>query len=97
MIVSAALLPVSVSLVVVDAIVTLRGLRRGFREVNPILAYLLRKFGPTGLIMTRIIAVTILLFLFLVLETWMWILFSAIFCTVIGYAILVGVKRTHGT
>ena len=93
--VSAVLLLLSMSFVLVDAIVTRRGLNRGFHEANPVLRYLLKRLGSIGLATTRIVAIVLLILLFELLETWEWILFSSIFLAVMGYVVLVGVKKTH--
>lgn len=92
---SAVLLLLSMSLVLVDAIITKRGLKRGFREANPILRYFLNRFGSIGFAMTRIVALVLLLLLFELLDTSEWILFSSTFLAVMGYAVLAGVKKTR--
>lgn len=92
---SAVLLLLSMSLVLVDAIITKRGLKRGFREANPILRYFLNRFGSIGFAMTRIVALVLLLLLFELLDTSEWILFSSTFLAVMGYVVLAGVKKTR--
>ena len=96
MIVSVALLLLSMSLVLFDAMVTWRGWSKGFHEVNPVLRYLLNRFGSRGLVITRITAVGLLLLLFWLLESWVWILFGSTFTAVMGYVVLTGIKRTCG-
>jgi hypothetical protein len=81
------------SLVLVDAIVTRRGLNNGFREANPIMRYFLERFGSTRLAAARIVALSLLLFG--LLDSWEWILFSSTFLAVMGYVVLAGVKKTY--
>ena len=96
MIVSVALLLLSMSLVLFDAMVTWRGRSKGFHEVNPVLRYLLNRFGSRGFVITRITAVGLLLLLFWLLDPWVWILFGSTFSAVMGYVVLTGIKRTCG-
>ena len=84
------LLFLSMGLILADAVVTRRGLSRGFPEVNPILRYFLERYGLAGLAMTRVAAFMLMLILFWILEPWEWILFSVIFSAVMGYVVLVG-------
>jgi len=84
-----------VALVSCDAIVTKIGLDKGFTERNLILKWFLAKFGPAGLIVTRIAAVGLLLFLFSLLDPQEWLLFSIIFSTVMVYVLLTGIKKIH--
>lgn len=92
---SAVLLLLSTSLVLVDATVTWQGLNKGFRETNPIMRYFLERFGSTGLAAARIVAPGLLLLLFGLLDSWEWILFSSTFLAVMGYVVLAGVKKTY--
>jgi hypothetical protein len=96
MIISVALLLLSMSLVLLDATVTWRGWGKGFHEVNPVLRYLLNRFGPRGFVTARITAVGLLLLLFWLLDPWVWILFSSTFSAVMGCVVLTGIKRTCG-
>jgi hypothetical protein len=96
MIVSVALLLLSTSLVLLDAMVTWRGRSEGFREVNPVLRYLLNRFGSKGFVITRITAGGLLLLLFWLLDPWVWILFSSTFSAVMGCVVLTGIKRIYG-
>jgi hypothetical protein len=96
MIVSVALLLLSTSLVLFDAMVTWRGRSKGFHEANPVLRYLLNRFGSKGFVITRITAAGLLLLLFRLLDPWIWILFSSTFSAVMAYVVLIGMKKTYG-
>ena len=87
------LLLLSISLILIDAVITRRGLLRGLREVNPVLRYFLGKFGSTGLIVTRAVALGFLLLLFSLLDQGEWLFFSLTFASAMGCVILVGVGR----
>jgi hypothetical protein len=82
------------SLILVDALITKRGLLRGLREVNPVLSYFSRKFDSMGLIMTRAAALGFLLLLFSLLDQGEWLFFSFTFAAAMGRVILVGVRRS---
>jgi hypothetical protein len=93
--ISLILLTFSSTLIMVDGIITWRGVGLGLREVNQVLRYLLRRFGVWGLVMTRLVSLALLIALFKVLEGWEWILFSSTFSIVMSYVILNGFKKTH--
>lgn len=78
----------------VDAIVTVRGLRKGFTERNPILRSFIKKFGVGGLIVTRVLASALLLLLFAVLNQLGWLLLSTPFISIMSCVILINIKRT---
>jgi hypothetical protein len=90
-----ALLFAAVALVWVDAIVTRRGLERGLSERNPILRSFIKKFGLTGLMVTRILASVLLLFLFVVLNQLGWLLLAIPFTLIMGCVVLMNLKRTR--
>jgi hypothetical protein len=89
-----ALLLVAVGLVWVDAIVTMRGLGKGFTERNPILRPFIKKFGLGGLIVTRVLASALLLLLFAVLNQLGWLLVTILFISIMSCVILINIKRT---
>ena len=90
---SVALLLLSVGLVVGDALITKGGLSRGFRERNPIIAFVLGKFGMKGLLATRLFALISLLVLFVILQPWEWILFSSTFLAVMAVVVWIGIGK----
>jgi hypothetical protein len=90
---SVALLLLSMGLVLGDALITKSGLSRGFRETNPVLAFVLGKFRMKGLLVTRLIALMLLFVLFLILNSWEWILFSSICLGVMTVVICVGISK----
>ena len=91
--VSSALLFLSSGLIVVDAMITKLGLSKGLYEVNPILRILLDRFGSVGLAATRIVAVVFLVFLYSVLDPWVWLIFGAMFTIVVLCVVSVGVRN----
>lgn len=82
------------TLVVLDAIVTERGLDKGVSERNLILRWFLVKFGPAGLLVTRIVAIALLLLLFRLLNQQEWFLFSITFSSVMAYVLMIGIRKT---
>jgi hypothetical protein len=88
------LLFVALGLVWVDAIVTRRGLGRGLRERSPVLRSFIKTFGPRGLMVTRILASMLLLFLFAVLNQFEWLLLAIPFILIMGCVVLMNLKRT---
>ena len=93
LVVSTALLLLSMGLILADTILTRRGLSRGLPEVNPIVRYVLEKLGSTGFAMTRLAALIFLLILFWIIDPWKWIIFASTFSAVMGYVVLVGVRN----
>jgi len=90
---SVVLLLLSAGPVVGDALITKGGLRRGFRETNPILASVVDKFGIKGLLATRLVALISLLLLFLILNPWEWFLLSSTFLGVMAVVIWIGINK----
>jgi hypothetical protein len=89
------LLLLAVALILLDAIVTKIGLDKGFTERNLILRWFLAKFGPAGLLVTRIVALGLLLLLFNLLDQREWLPFSITFSSVMVYVLLTGIKKTR--
>lgn len=79
-----AILIVCSALMVADGLVTWWGTRSGLRELNPFLRQVLSKSGPMGLLATRAAALGLLLLLFNLLSTGIWIIFSSTFAIILG-------------
>ena len=91
--VSMVLFVIALALLLVDAVVTTVGLRLGYRESNPVLAYVIRNFGVRGLWATRLVAFASLLLLFVILGGWEWVVFGSIFIVTMVCLILQSVNR----
>jgi hypothetical protein len=74
--------------------VTRRRLGQGLSERNPVLRSFIKTFGPRALMVTRILASMLLLFLFAVLSQVEWLLLSVPFVSIMGCLILANIKRT---
>ncbi len=86
----------SLCLLLVDALITTGGIRRGIQELNPVLRRILRRFGLIGFVVSRVLAVVCLLILFGILDEWSWMLFSTIFSVIMAMVVVVGLRRTIG-
>jgi hypothetical protein len=95
MIASGLLCLLSATLVLADTVVTREGLRRGFREVNPILGYFRKKFGSVGLAAGRLAALGLILLVCGLLDPWEWVLFSSIFSAVMAFVVSANVKKIY--
>jgi hypothetical protein len=88
-----ALLFGGVVLVWLDVIITTRGLRRGVGERNPVLRSFIKTFGMMGLMATGILASTLLLVLFALLNEVEWLILSVPFLWIMGFVVLMNLRR----